>query len=881
MPGAATGCLGQAADTQFNHARFAAATQKKLDGIIKKNVKIVNGVEVEFATLESRSPSRPEKNPRKADRVSVQYALRQRMPDGRWKHLQGSDGGEALSFTLGARRVWPIVETAVGMMTLRECAKFPFVADYDKLPRDCRAQRLQTLKEGDDAELELVLESFTSFEDVTRARNAAVTKRRLAGGNGAFTPRTGWRVIFSAAPVPPGFEHTATVGDAAAPPHGVASYRYELRYGEGACEPLTELLTTMALNEVALLCAPRAWMADTWPKGGPLYDVGLPPPPRGGDGNVVLWVRLDAMRRMDTFGDEGDVVKEMLNSDKDNKRHETYCCGVTASAESKYSERGEAKGELPALDEDATLCFMTTASDGDGGTLFVDERPLTIRLGDLPLAEPWAIKMLRTMYKGERSRITTRGDKAAYLVEALSELRDAARDAADGGGAADGSVTIGMGSAAAHVRGHGLEVLVEVVETRPPAPRDGVSGAQLLASAEDLKERANALFKKGYTAGAMRKYKRAMWLMQDGREKEAPPSQALVQTVGTGGGDEPRHCRFEEGQRAAVDALRISLHLNLAVGALKVSDNCGALAAAQVARKIDPAHPKALYREAQALVALRDFPAARKALSRLIELDPGNSAARKLRESVRAQQSDEDVKERQLFGGVLTKIGSEKKPLYTEEALARMEAAEAARSEAAAKAAQKEDGGKRRELESMEPADFAQMREFMLPGEWERIEHWRGKVRGDSPDGLPTAAEERAMWAEFYAIKQRVGWRKSLLEEMYAANHRLANEVQKIVAERTLPEEAKAKTVRRRALLPFETDLKPFLSADERREIDGIRGRPNLTLDAVGEIWDRLQQLFLAASERRIESIIDERAGKEPANATSNSMGEPTPAVVS
>ena len=51
-------------------------------------------------------------------------------------------------------------------MTLRECAKFPFVADYDKLPRDCRAQRLQTLKEGDDAELELVLESFTSFEDV-------------------------------------------------------------------------------------------------------------------------------------------------------------------------------------------------------------------------------------------------------------------------------------------------------------------------------------------------------------------------------------------------------------------------------------------------------------------------------------------------------------------------------------------------------------------------------------------------------------------------------------------------------------------------------------------------------------------------------------------
>ena len=60
-------------------------------------------------------------------------------------------------------------------------------------------------------------------------------------------------------------------------------------------------------------------------------------------------------------------------------------------------------------------------------------------------------------------------------------------------------------------------------------------------------------------------------------------------------------------------ALRVSLHLNLANGALKLSENYGALAAARVARSLAPDAVKPMFREAQAHVALQDFSTAKEA----------------------------------------------------------------------------------------------------------------------------------------------------------------------------------------------------------------------------------------------------------------------------
>ena len=59
------------------------------------------------------------------------------------------------------------------------------------------------------------------------------------------------------------------------------------------------------------------------------------------------------------------------------------------------------------------------------------------------------------------------------------------------------------------------------------------------------------------------------------------------------------------GLAARAKALRVSLHLNLASGALKLGEYYGALAAARVARELEPRAVKPLYREAQAHVALQ------------------------------------------------------------------------------------------------------------------------------------------------------------------------------------------------------------------------------------------------------------------------------------
>ena len=80
--------------------------------------------------------------------------------------------------------------------------------------------------------------------------------------------------------------------------------------------------------------------------------------------------------------------------------------------------------------------------------------------------------------------------------------------------------------------------------------------------------------------------------MQDGKEKE-DPGAPMTDVVGIGKGDEPRKTRFADRQASAVKALRVSLHLNLCQGALKLEppEIYGALAAARVAQhQIGRAH---------------------------------------------------------------------------------------------------------------------------------------------------------------------------------------------------------------------------------------------------------------------------------------------------
>ena len=67
------------------------------------------------------------------------------------------------------------------------------------------------------------------------------------------------------------------------------------------------------------------------------------------------------------------------------------------------------------------------------------------------------------------------------------------------------------------------------------------------------------------------RYVFATWLLQDGSEEYAP-NAPMSEVVGVAKGAEPHKCRFGSDLAERVTSLRVSLHLNLANGALKLGD---------------------------------------------------------------------------------------------------------------------------------------------------------------------------------------------------------------------------------------------------------------------------------------------------------------------
>ena len=391
------------------------------------------------------------------------------------------------------------------------------------------------VRPGELVELEVELVHCLRQRDVGRARDGTAFKCKMAVGSGFWKPRELYRVTISAAAAPA----SVSPSDGKRPPPRLGTY--ELQLGdEGVATALQDVVATMSLNEVALLTAPRAALAGRWPAGGALHDA---MPPAGADGRVTLWLRVDAITRVEGYGEGAKVRKRTLNG----------------AADLGWLERAfvDGKGELPMLEEDVLMVMGCAAADGKGTPLFAADRQLRWRVGDLPLADDWVLMMLMTMYQGERATISAAGADAAYLFRAFCALR---RE--------HGGCAVDADAGAAHVAAHGLELTLAILEQAPPEPRDGVSAPALLAAAASLKARANALLNAGHVSAAMRKYVRATWLLQDG-DAAYDPALPMAEVVGVGRGDEPRRTRFgAPALRAQADELRLSLHMNLASGAL-------------------------------------------------------------------------------------------------------------------------------------------------------------------------------------------------------------------------------------------------------------------------------------------------------------------------
>lgn len=107
-------------------------------------------------------------------------------------------------------------------------------------------------------------------------------------------------------------------------------------------------------------------------------------------------------------------------------------------------------------------------------------------------------------------------------------------------------------------------------------------------------------------------------------------------------------------QVAEVDALKLSLHLNLGMCWLKITDSethlDQAVRACTDALKIDPRSAKALYRRASALEQKKDYEAAQADLRLAAEVDPEDTAVPKLMARIEAQIKRELDKEKKMYG---------------------------------------------------------------------------------------------------------------------------------------------------------------------------------------------------------------------------------------
>ena len=224
--------------------------------------------------------------------------------------------------------------------------------------------------------------------------------------------------------------------------------------------------------------------------------------------------------------------------------------------------------------------------------------------------------------------------------------------------------------------------------------RNNIDTTARFKQAEMWKTGANVLFSNGKPHAALIGYLVGIWYLRQGRPAcpmaiaytvaSAKDAEAEFTTSGLGdiaawldvptatvevgkevqAGDSSQAEAAEDAKEApGVDAsesdatasaeaslLRISLHLNAAAAALKLSEWPAARAACEVVLAVDALNNKALFRLAKAHEGGGDLKAALTAVVALIKRDPQNRDARSLHEELKKRQAEEKDKFKNLFG---------------------------------------------------------------------------------------------------------------------------------------------------------------------------------------------------------------------------------------
>lgn len=218
----------------------------------------------------------------------------------------------------------------------------------------------------------------------------------------------------------------------------------------------------------------------------------------------------------------------------------------------------------------------------------------------------------------------------------------------------------------------GLEWELELVKLQKAKESWEMDEPEKIAAAEAAKQAGNARFKAGRFAAAAKKYGRALNFVE----------------YDSGFGAEAK---------AQAAELKKALNLNLAAARLRTKDWRGAVAAADKVLEKDGLNAKALYRRAQARLALQDFVEAERDARVALAEDPSAADLRTLLARVKKEAAAYDRKQAKTYSNLFGKMAA-------------MEAAEEQRrkkreqeeEEAKAKAKAKEEGGEKMAVEEKE-----------------------------------------------------------------------------------------------------------------------------------------------------------------------------------
>lgn len=114
--------------------------------------------------------------------------------------------------------------------------------------------------------------------------------------------------------------------------------------------------------------------------------------------------------------------------------------------------------------------------------------------------------------------------------------------------------------------------------------------------------------------------------------------------------------QHSEEQQKEVHGMEIRLCLNMAQGYLKTKDWNNAVSHADKVLELDPSNSKALYRKASALMQLLSFKEAAAVLEKLLQVEPGNKAAKNLLNEARRKAEVGERKAKKMSQKMLSGI---------------------------------------------------------------------------------------------------------------------------------------------------------------------------------------------------------------------------------